>query len=220
MALNSDSDMYERTAFSGRVEIDGEEHSVSFSVFAGADCDLKIDLEPVPAEIYVKLAKCMGEPGASGKEISLTGQADNGDQFESDTISVVGTNSGSNGHQCRLSHRSAIITKKAPNDACAEKPYARLWLRGFQSFRNPAIQTKLGQLSVFGDHKNVTKDSVSGNITIQADTVKVDGDWFSKADDFLTFLMCGLGFVHGGRLQTPRLDQVYGSEWKSTFYSG
>lgn len=45
-------------------------------------------------------------------------------------------------------------------------------------------------------------------------------DWFSRADDFLTFLHRGLGFSHGGRLQTPRLDVLDGDRWEATYYAG
>ena len=202
--------------FSGTIKTDTQNFPVTFSAKSGADFHLGIQFDPVPAETYIALSKTMGRPGASGDELTLTGHSKDDQRFESSTIAITGHNSGGNTFRVEVSHRSATITCKSEDKEYTDKPAARLWLRGFKTFRNLPVDTKLGKLAVQGDHKGVTQETVSGCITVKADVLEPGSDWFSDVDDFMNFMMRGLGFAHGGRLQTPRCDQVTGKEWKST----
>ena len=96
----------------------------------------------------------------------------------------------------------------------------RLWFRGFKSSRNPVVKTSLGLVDVRGDVKMVTVDDMSGCATVQAEAETDLEGWIERADDFLTFMHRGLGFVHGSRWQTPRLDLFIGDRWEATYYEG
>ncbi|KDC32845.1 hypothetical protein L505_0527 [Bordetella bronchiseptica F4563] len=96
----------------------------------------------------------------------------------------------------------------------------RLWFRGFKSFRNAPVIMSLGTVQVVGPNKLSSQDEMAGYVAIQAPEGVIASDWFNKADKFLTFMHRGLAFAHGGRLQTPRLDELDGSRWKATLYDG
>lgn len=218
VTIDSEPDILPPTAFSGWIQVKEVQHEVTFSVSAGPDGHLKIDLDPLSTDTLFALSKAIGKSGSRTEDLTLHGEGDNGSEFHSDYVLFTGTVSGSVEIPVSLSHRQSTVTLKLEGNS--GKPLARLWLRGFKSFRNSVVNTQLGMLQVQGDHKNVERDSMSGSIAVQAHTHDTACDWFSQADDLLTFMMRGLGFAHGGRLQTPRLDQVSGGVWKATFYSG
>lgn len=206
----------EPTMFSGTIEIGERSLPVTFAAESHEDCHLQITLDPVTSSAYMALAKTMGKPGRAGTEFKLTGQSDTGQQLISDTVHVIGQRSNNDGFFIEISHRSATFSTPCK----MQNPAARLWLRGFKSSRNRSVESRLGTVSVHGEAKGVDKDSVSGCIEIIAKTNAVDPNWYEDADQMLTFMMRGLGFAHGGRLQTPRLDQAIEGKSVTTFYSG
>jgi hypothetical protein len=96
----------------------------------------------------------------------------------------------------------------------------KFWMRSFNSFWNPVVETPLGHIAVWGNEKTVPNDEVSGSITLQAKSAQVEADWPKQAEALLMFLWRGLAFAHGSRLQSPRTDYYCVGEVIYTFYHG
>jgi hypothetical protein len=96
----------------------------------------------------------------------------------------------------------------------------RQWFRSFKSFRNAPIETPLGVLYVNGATKTADRDEMSGDVTIVAPPGDIADGWLEKADAFLLYMHRGIGFMFGGRLQTPRVDYYRGKVARHTFYAG
>ncbi|WP_292271731.1 hypothetical protein [Mesorhizobium sp.] len=131
-------------------------------------------------------------------------------------MDVRGANFGTSGNVLKVAARKAkIVIRRAEP---VPTPRMRLWFRGFNSFRNPVVQISLGLVEVVSDAKKVAVDDMSGCVTVQAEAETNLENWVERADDFLTFMHRGLGFAHGSRLQTPRLDLLTGDRWEATYY--
>lgn len=206
------------TTFTGEFAIDGKNVPVTLRISAGTDGRLVFDLDPVSAQAYLLFANTHGAPGTAVKEFSLTATSADGKRIHSHRVFVSALSSGSNGH--RISINARVATLSLPLDKAAPKPLLRLWFRAFKAFRNPDIDTKLGNLAVQGEVVGVEADDMSGCVTLQARTDDLGADWREKADAFLRHMHRGLAFAHGGRLQTPRLDYIHGAVWEATFYEG
>jgi hypothetical protein len=105
-------------------------------------------------------------------------------------------------------------------DKAIERPVMRLWMRSFRSFNNPVVEMSLGQVQVRGNAKPASNDEMSGSVAVQAFAHEIPDNWISDTDRFLTFMLRGLAFAHGSRLQTPRCDLHIESRSEVTFYDG
>lgn len=208
----------EKKRFAGTITHGEKSFPVAFEAWSAQDLHLQIEVEPLPVRTLLELTGAMGEPGGYEEWLKLEGEGPEGETFFSDTVGIRRAHFGTEDSRVAVSATRARISIKM--ETRAPKPRMRLWLRGFQSFHAPLVTTKLGHLQVSGSSKKVAKDEASGSITLQATDDSDLADWFSRTDDFLTFLHRGLGFAHGGRLQTPRLDILDGDRWEATYYAG
>ncbi|WP_342723907.1 hypothetical protein AAFG07_33165 [Bradyrhizobium sp. B097] len=208
----------QRIKFNGTIVRADQRFPIEFETWAGEDSRLQIEIEPLPAQVLLALQGAMGKPGSFSEALVLEGIGPRDETFFSDSVDVRGVNFGTSGNVLKVAARKAKIVIH-----CAESvltPRMRLWFRGFKSFRNPRVKTSLGLVEVLGDARDVAVDDMSGNVIVQAEAeTKLEG-WVERADDFLTFMHRGLGFAHGSRLQTPRLDLRIGCLWEVTYYQG
>lgn len=203
--------------FSGYFTVGEVDYPINFRVWSLEDLRLHIEVEPITQQLFVALMNYPSEPGSYVRNYLLRGVTPEGDTFESDSIHIDHLNSGSN-ITIRLSARKATVVVKITPPA--KSPQLQFCLRGFKSFRNPIIETKLGKLRVGGSPKITSDDDASGFIALQAPDDAAPNDWSQKADEFLQFIHYGLCFGHGSRLQIPRTDLITADNWEATFYSG
>ncbi|RSF02737.1 hypothetical protein EGU54_12615 [Achromobacter aegrifaciens] len=148
----------------------------------------------------------------------MTGSAADGPAFLSNDISI--DRFSSNGKLINL-HVSALKADiQFRTDNVAPFLRSRLWLRGFKALRPTSAVNSLGTIFVHGEVKNVTPDSASGAITIDAKEGASEHEWIRKSDAFLTFMHRGLAFSRGMHLQSPRLDCLVGDRLTHTFFAG
>jgi hypothetical protein len=190
---------------------------VTFHAHALEDFHLDIEIDPIPIATYLALSSAMGQPGSLCEDLILQGMAENGTSFISETVYLRGMNHGETA-SITVGARKATIT--LVRDEVVERPVMRLWLRSFKSWNNPIVETPMGDVQVKGASTVESVEDVSGNVAVQAKTATVPADWAEKADDFLTFMMRGLAFAHGSRLQTPRCDLHIENRSEITFYEG
>lgn len=208
----------ERRRLAGTIKRREQEFPIEFDVWSEEDGRLRVEVQPVPTKVVFELQAAMGEPASISEALTLEGSSSDGTTFFSDTANIRGARMGTHESSISVAARKAKIV--LPCAQPVEGPLMRLWFRGFKSFRNPIVNMSLGRLGVTGKEKNVDRDEMSGTVEVQAGPgTGLDG-WFEKADDFLTFMHRGLGFVHGGRLQTPRLDVITSDRWEAIYYEG
>lgn len=208
----------ERKRFTGTIKRGDHCFPAEFEAWAGDDCRLQIEIQPIPTQALMVLQSAMGEPGSFSEALILEGVSSDGETFFSDSADVRGVNFGTQGNSIKVSARKAkiVIRRTTP----VPTPRMTLWFRGFKSFRNPVVKTSLGLVEVRGDTKTAAVDDMSGCVTVQAEAETNLEGWIERADDFLTFMHRGLGFAHGSRLQTPRLDLLIGDWWEATYCEG
>ena len=204
--------------FSGTISAAGEKFPVEFSLFAGPDCRLRFAVDPISPQDHVVLCGADGRPGLQAEEFSLASRSASGRALASEHISLSGWSYDKDGYQIALSAREAVL--KCPLETPVAKPILRLWFRGYRSFRNPPVKTRLGPLLVFGEAKSVGSDALSGGVAIEAPTAEPGAEWRKQADALLDHMQWGLTLAHGGRLQVPRVDYAEGSTEEVTFYEG
>jgi len=213
-----DEPIFKETAFQGEISTDGEAAPIAFCLEAGSDCCLRFEVDPVSPQTFSLALKSQGAPGTTSKEFALTGKSADGKTITSNRMTITGWGHGETGYSMNLNSSVAKITLAL--DEPVDKPILRLWFRSFKSFRNPVIETPIGNLSVRGKEKNVSPDNMSGSVALEAPSNDPGTDWYEKADDFLKHMHRGLALAHGGRLQTPRLDYIQKSTWEATFFAG
>ncbi|WP_174878504.1 hypothetical protein [Pectobacterium polaris] len=171
-------------------------------------------------QYLMKLNAAMGKPGSYVEPLALKGMAKDGSTFLSETAELQGINCGTANGIASLRAREATLTINI--DEPTKEPFMRLWFRGFKSHRNPVVTMSLGKVVVGGSNKKTSKDEMSGFVAVYAPESGIPDidSWLKQTDEFLTFMHRGLGFAHGGRLQTPRLDVVIGTRRQTTFYDG
>lgn len=208
----------ERTQFTGVIERDGQNIPLNFAVWAGADSRLLIEAYQLPTQSWLALEPASGEPGSIADTLVLNGVSSNGEIFFSDSVVMRGATFGTNGNSIKLSAGKAEIVVSQPEEVA--QPWMRLWFRGFKSRRNPLVGMSLGLVQVDGNSECASHDDVCGHVTVQATADTSLEGWVERANDFLTHMHRGLGFAHGGRLQTPRLDLRIGNRLETTHYQG
>ncbi|MFM9870352.1 hypothetical protein [Achromobacter xylosoxidans] len=208
----------ESKRFVGSIAARGEIVPLVFDVSAGEDGRPAIEPLPLDVQNALTLQTSMGEPGSYLESLCLKGDAEDGSTFFSDTTELHGIRQGM--RECSISLRARQATIEINFDPPVKPPLMRLWFRGFKSFRNAPVLMSLGTVQVVGPNKLSSQDEMAGYVAIQAPEGVIASDWLNKADKFLTFMHRGLAFAHGGRLQTPRLDELVESRWKATFYDG
>ncbi|UFT95003.1 hypothetical protein [Pectobacterium carotovorum] len=193
---------------------------LEFEISADEKGFLSIKTLPLDNQYLMKLNAAMGKPGSYVEPLALKGTAKDGSTFLSETIELQGINCGAANGTASLKAREATLTINM--DEPAKEPFMRLWFRGFKSHRNPVVTMSLGKVEVGGSNKKTSKDEMSGSVSVHASEAEFSDidSWVKQTDEFLTFMHRGLGFAHGGRLQTPRLDVVVGTRWQTTFYDG
>lgn len=208
----------ERRRFAGTIKCREQEYPIEFDVWSKEDGRLRVEVQPMPTQVVFALQPAMGEPASISEALTLEGSSSDGTTFFSDTANIRGARMGTHENSISVAARKAKVV--LPLVQPVEGPLMRLWFRGFKSFRNPIVNMSLGRVGVTGKEKNVDRDEMSGTVEVQAGPgASLDG-WFEKADDFLTFMHRGLGFAHGGRLQTPRLDLITSDRWEAIYYEG
>ena len=190
---------------------------VEFTVSAGVDCRLVFDVDPGGVEVGRLAFDFRSLPGEILDEISLRGENGKGYRIESDSVTINHHSHGSHGHKVGFEAAAATITIPMEQE---QDTALRQWFRSFKSFRNAPIETPLGTLYVNGATKPQDRDEMSGDVTIVAPPGAVTDDWLGRADAFLLYMHRGIGFMFGGRLQTPRVDYYRGKIARHTFYAG
>lgn len=210
------ADILGETKFAGSLSKDGLAVDVTFFARVASDFRLELKLDALPAKSALPFT-AMGKPGETVESLTLTGLADDGTKFFSDTIGVVGWQH-SDAFILTLEVRKAVLTSKLEKPAAT--PRVRFLLRSFSSFSNPIIDTPLGKLQVWGNEKTVPNDEVSGSLLLQSDKTDVGAEWAAQADAFLSFVWRGMAFAHGGHLQVPRCEYYRDSQVDITYYAG
>ncbi|MEQ9864663.1 hypothetical protein [Pectobacterium aroidearum] len=212
--------MFEPKIFVGALAFRDNVVPLEFEILADEDGFLSIRPLPLEAKDLLKLNGAMGKPGSYVESLVLKGVAKDGSAFLSETIELQGMSRGPDKGTVSLRARESILTFNINEPA--KEPFMRLWFRGFKSHRNPVVTMSLGKVEVGGSNKKTSKDEMSGFVSVYASEAEFPDidSWVKKTDAFLTFMHRGLGFAHGGRLQTPRLDVVIGTRWQTTFYDG
>lgn len=209
---------FEPKRFVGSIITGGDIMPLRFDASADEDGRLKIEPLPLDTLSVCKLQAMMGKPGAYSKSLELKGTAEDNSTFFSDTVELSGSRLGTNGNSISLKAQSATVEVDIKTPVKA--PIMRLWFRGFESYRTQPVNTSLGTVQVGGPIKATSQDEMAGCVAVQAPEEVIVANWVKKADELLTFMHQGLGFAHGGRLQTPRLDVIIGSRWKAILYDG
>lgn len=212
------SDMLPPERFEGTLSDGASTAPIAFMLRAGEDCRLIFDVEPGDQALGKLSFANTGRPGLEMPEFSLKAESAAGNSIESDSISILQHGHSNEGHTIRIEASAAIVVVRMTEPT--ERPLLRLWFRSFKSWRNPTIETPLGTVSTHGDTKVATDDILSGCVEIWAPEGELPDNWRAEADKFLTHMHRGISLVHGGRLQTPRFDDISGHEWKTTFFSG
>lgn len=208
----------ERKHFSGTLSADTDICDIEFDVWTDESQRLQVEVMPIPARALANLQGHMGEPGSVCPSLTLIAKSDVGESFLSQSVDVRGVNYGTSGNVPKLRFRRAEIGLECSPPA--PLPSMRLWFRGFTSFRNPAVESKLGVVEVAGNSKVKSKEETSGYVAVHARQDVDLENWTEKADTLLTFLHRGLSLAHGGRLQVPRQDVIVGDRWTVTYYDG
>ncbi|MEM9670814.1 MAG: HEPN domain-containing protein [Pseudomonadota bacterium] len=204
--------------FTGTVTAAGKQFPIEFTLFIGPDCRLRFDVDPISPQDHTVLCGADGRPGLQAEEFSLESRSDSGRELASEHISLSGWSYDKDGYRITVSAREAVL--KCPLETPVAKPALRLWFRGYRSFRNPPVKTRLGPLQVFGEAESVGSDALSGGVVIEAPTAEPGAEWREQADALLDHMHWGLTLAHGGRLQAPRVDYAEGSTEEVTFYDG
>lgn len=190
---------------------------IEFTARAGPDCRLLFEVEPGGMELGRLVFEFRSSPGEIMDQISLRGESEKGFRIESDSVSINHHSHGSGGHKVGIEASVAVISIPMEQQ---QDTALRQWFRSSKSFRNAPIETPLGTLYVSGATGTDDRDEMSGCATIVAASGKVDDGWLKSADAFLMHMHRGIGFMFGGRLQTPRVDYYHGYSVRHTFYAG
>jgi hypothetical protein len=207
----------EKMSFDGTISRGDSVYDVTFDVHAEEDFHLHIMIDPISTATYLGLSAAMGQPGTLCEDLTLQGKADNGTIFSSDTVYLRGT---SHGETAKIAVGTRKATVTMIRDKAVERPIMRLWMRSFKSWNNPVVEMSLGQVEVKGATQTTSVEEVSGSVAVQPTAATDLEDWASRADSFLTYMMRGLAFAHGSRLQTPRCDLYIENRSEITFYEG
>ena len=218
MTKDKEEHLLKPNRYSGSLTIAGEAHPVSFSAEAGCDNRCCIALDPIEKHTYLLLHQHFGRTGTRQELFELTGTADNGDTFASNSVSISGFGANNDGFHATLSLQEATVSVGLPEEI--QRPVLRRFFRGFRSYRNSVLHTPLGDVLVSGSEKSLSPDEVSGDVAVQAPAGFQGEDWKERAEAFLSHMHIGLSFAHGGRLQTPRVDFISGNRWHTTFHAG
>jgi hypothetical protein len=205
--------------YDGEITVDGTSAPVAFEASAGPDCRLVLKVDPVCSSTYMLACSGAGRPGQTARQFAQSGRSADGKTLASDTL-YLGKHGSTVADGFLLELRTRGAQLESSVSAPVDRPFLRLWLRSFRSFRNPIVATSLGNLIVRGDASPSTEDDVSGSIAVEALSVSPDKDWRDKADGLLRHMHDGLAFAHGGRLQAPMLEFVEGKNRQTTFYAG
>jgi hypothetical protein len=211
---------FTQTQFEGTVSVGNFSSDVTFVAIAEQDCRLVVDPFRVDGDTSLALSKAMGQPGEHGQTVKLAGTTADNIVFSSSDMDVVGSSSGSEGFEIRLTTGEASIIVPRPKDKKETRTAVKLFLRGFKSFSQIEVRASLGQVIVRGVPKPTSSDEVSGEIIVQSDELALDEDWYTQAEDLAKFVWKGLQFGHGGRLQVPLLQVFRPESVTATFYQG
>lgn len=184
------------TEFAGEISINGETTPITFRASAGPDCRLCINAGDIEPRAYFFVVRNQGVPGASHEEFTLRGTSADGQTIASENVFVRAYGHNDDRRWIDLRSRGCKIT--LPLQRCVKRPVLRRWCRSFRSFRNPSIETSLGNLTVWGKAQDVAPDDMSGGINLEAPSGCPGDDWRQKADDLLSHMHRGLALAHGG----------------------
>jgi hypothetical protein len=211
-------DIFPSERFEGTLSNGSASVPIAFAVSAGEDCRLAFDVEPGGRELGRVAFGAGSTSGLEMAEYELRGRSAAGKTIESNSVSIIAHGHNALGHTIGIEAGEATLV--LPLQERQERPILREWFRSFKSFRNPAFETPLGTMVVHGDTKVPNRDAMSGYVAVQAPAGPVPDDWRQRADAFLLHMGRGISFVHGGRLQVPRLDYIVEGLSMTTFYSG
>jgi hypothetical protein len=191
---------------------------IQFTVGAGEDCHLTIEIDQLPLTEKVMTISRSSAIGTKVSHLKLRGRSLSGRKIESDHLSIMWYQF--NTSFARLEVSAAASTVIWPLEEKVAPPTMRLLMRGFKSYPTPAIPTPLGTCSIHGDAHLTSINDVSGAITVTAPHGPLDQDWRTKAEQFLSHVHRGMALAHGGRLQTPLRELTINGEKRQTFYAG
>jgi hypothetical protein len=208
----------ESDRYDGEITVNGITAPIGFEAYAGPDCRVVLNIDPVSSTTYTLVCAGDSRPGQTARQFALSGRSADGKTLASDSVCLDEHGSGTDGFHLQLHTQAVRFTRRL--ETPVEKPFLRLWLRSFRSFRNSVVTTNIGRVAVQGESRPASNDEVSGSIVVEALSSAPDEDWRDMADGLLRHMHDGLAFAHGGRLQSPMFEFVEGRSLSIVFYAG
>lgn len=154
----------------------------------------------------------------------LMGEAEDGTTFESDHVHVakhsLSSNNETGENTLEFGFACEQGTFKRPLTEAAQTPSLFHWLKGFECFRRPHAECRLGTVMAAGPRKLEAPDKVVGWISVQAREAPPDVEaWRSEAEHLLNHVRRVMSFAASVHLKSPVLEFIADGVKEVTAYS-
>lgn len=221
----SDKGLAEFIGFEGQLSTDESSLAVTFQARVDDRGEIEVKFPVLP--FNKETAFIRFHSSGPRKEVGyfrLTGAADNGTTFESDHVHVSKHSSNINNETGENTLEFGFAcehgTFKRPLNEVAPMPSLVHWLKGFECFRRPHAECRLGTVVAAGPTKLEDPDKVAGWIAVQAKEAPSDLEaWRSEAENLLNHIRRVMSFAASIHLKSPVLEFTAGEVKEITVYS-
>ncbi len=209
-----DKTLFEEREFKGSLGV--HEHSVPIAFKARLDVTgaLLLDLEPLPLTKDTRfIMDVWHETKRAPALFRLSGSSDDGIRLETQSLyfNSIGPHSSADRgayYAFKAQLGGAKLHRPCP---ARERPFLRLWLRGFRCFPQVRASCDLGQIGARGDVRDKTANSLLGHIDLLAtDAPENAMIWRRDAECMVQHVRRVMSFAAGINLGDPVLEFHFG----------
>lgn len=221
----SNKGLAEFIGFEGQLSTDESSLAVTFHARVDNRGEIEVKFPVLPFNKETAFIRFHSDgPRKEVGYFCLTGAAEDGTTFESDHVHVAKHSSNINNetgeNTLELGFACEHGTFKRSLNEVAPTPSLVHWLKGFECFRRPHAECRLGTVVAAGPTKLEDPDKVAGWIAVQAKEAPSDLEaWRSEADNLLNHIRRVMSFAASIHLKSPVQEFTVGEVKEITVYS-
>jgi len=220
-----DEGLGEFRRFTGRIGAGDNELAIHFKARIDERGEIEIDFPVLPYDRQTVFIRSHDD-GASDevRYFKLDGVSEDGTTFESEHAHVARHSTRSDGetgeNTLELDFACSHGTFRRALKEAAPAPCLMHRLKGFECFRRPAVECRLGTVVAAGPTKLENPDTLSGWFAVQARDIPPDLEaWRADAEQLLNHVRRVMSFAAAIHLKSPVLEFAAGQEMEVTVYS-
>lgn len=212
-----DKGLSEFKSFSGHLQTNDSAITLTFSARIDNSGEVEFDLGPLALRNDTKfIMDHWYSEGPKVKFYSLFGKSKDGFEFKTDNLyfNSLGHSSSKETGSCMSPKggcSSARFNRKLSKPI--SKPTIRLYVKGFQNFRQLKSKCPLGTVTMDGKSSIDEPDTITGYIEVLPDIEPTDlSEWRTESDKLLEHLRRVMSFASASVLQAPIIEYFSGND--------